>query len=336
MTTVYLLSEKTTAKKEHGRMCLESADGKRRGVPMGDVDCVVVGRRAHITMPLVFALLEQGTPLSFVNGKGELVASMGGDAMSAERFRGQCEKFDDDFICLNLAVDILCEKIRRQHRLIKSYAKRKKSDALEEIAKDLASFRDCAWEMEDVNPLRGCEGMAARRYFQAFTEILDQNLWPWEKRSRRPAHDPVNALLNLAYAFLEREVRIAIVGARLDPRIGFLHANNGRKDSLVYDLMELFRATVADRFVLRMLNYGALSPEDFTHDEEQGCRLTEKAFPVWCAAHEDYMTKPVKDYEGNSPREKIRKEVREFAEHLFKQPIPSFPEEGREEGEGSS
>ncbi len=90
------------------------------------------------------------------------------------------------------------------------------------------------------------------------------------------------------------------------------------KDSLVYDLMELFRQTVTDRFVLRLLNYGTLAPKDFTHEEETGCRLTEKAFPVWCAAYEDYMGKPVlKDYDGNTPREMIRKEVRKFACNIF-------------------
>ena len=82
--------------------------------------------------------------------------------------------------------------------------------------------------------------------------------------------------------------------------------------------MELFRQTVTDRFVLRLLNYGTLAPKDFTHEEENGCRLTEKAFPVWCAAYEDYMGKPVlKDYDGNTPREMIRKKVRKFACNIF-------------------
>ncbi len=319
MSTVYLLSDKTIAKKDHRCMFLETAGGESRGVPMSDIDCVVLGRRTHITMPLVFSLLEQGTPLSFVNDKGELVASMGGDAMSAERFRSQCRKFDDEWICLNLAVDLVCEKIRRQQRLINSYAKRKNSKTLTEIAEELSICAECAWSVEDERPLRGCEGMASRHYFRAFKEILDQNLWPWQGRDHLPAHDPVNALLNLGYAFLEREVRIAIVGARLEPRIGFFHVNNERKDNLVYDLMELFRTTVTDRFVLRVLDYGTFSPEDFRDTGEgEGFRLTEKAFPVWCEAHEDYMTKPVKAYEDKTPREKIRAEVRDFADKLFK------------------
>ncbi len=318
MSTVYLLSDKTIAKKDHGRMMLESANGGRRGLPIGDIDSVVLGRRAHITMPLVFALLEQGIPLSFVNGKGVLVASMGGETVSISRLLLQNELFAEEETRWGLVRRLVREKILRQRRLVKSYAQRKKSDVLASIAKELGIYQRHTEELNEIEELRGCEGMAARVYFNAFTEILDQSLWPWEGRSRRPAHDPVNALLNLSYAFLEREVRHAVIGARLDPRVGFFHANNGRKDSLVYDLMECFRQTVADRFFLRILNYGTLSPEDFTHDGESGCRLTEKAFPVWCAAYEDYMEKPgLKYYAGKTPREIIRKEVRAFACGIF-------------------
>lgn len=83
-------------------------------------------------------------------------------------------------------------------------------------------------------------------YFSAYELILENTEWVWKGRSRRPALDPANALLNYAYAFLEREVRTAIVGAGLDPRFGFFHSNNGRKDSLVVDLMELFRQPIID------------------------------------------------------------------------------------------
>ncbi len=56
--------------------------------------------------------------------------------------------------------------------------------------------------------------------------------------------------------------------------------------------------------------------------ESVGCRLTEKAFPVWCASYEDYMEKPVKkDYKGETPRAKIRKDIGRFAEELFQMSV---------------
>lgn len=313
MSAIYLISDRTTAKKDHGRILLENADGTSRGVPIGDVDSLVVGRRAHITMPLLFAMLERGKPLSFVNGKGELLASMGGETMTVRRLLSQQASFSDEETRLALVRKIVREKIRRQKKLLRSYAKSKETAV---VADALALCQKQTDRLDDVEELRGCEGMASRLYFSAFPEILDQTLWPWKGRNRRPAQDPVNA-------FLEKEVRIAIVGARLDPRIGFFHANNGRKDSLVFDLMEPFRQPVVDRFVLRTLNYGALAPDDFRTTMDDGCRLTEKAFPLWCASYEDYMEKPVKAYGGETPRAMIRKEVRQFAETVFRGTEPA-------------
>ena len=89
------------------------------------------------------------------------------------------------------------------------------------------------------------------------------------------------------------------------------------KDCFVYDLMELFRQPVTDRFTLQILNDGTLTPRDFTSDGETGCRLTEKAVPVWCAVYEDFMTTPSQDFEGKAPREWVREEIRTFAERQF-------------------
>ena len=317
MSTVYLLSEKTVARKEHGRMILETEDGGRRGIPFRDIEQVVLSRRAHISMPLMFALLEQGISLSFINGRGEPVASMGGDSMTIKRIFRQRDKFENENTNLQLIRELVCEKLRGQEQLVKSYAKRKKEPVLFQAAAEIARYRKQAENLEDMEELRGCEGIAARTYFQTFSKILDPVLWPWNGRSRRPAQDPVNALLNLGYAFLEREVRIAVVGARLDPRIGFMHANNGRGDRLVFDFMEYFRAGITDRFVLKLLNLGTLSVEDFKYTEEDGSRLTETAFPVWCTAHEEYMTKPVSAYDGRTPRDEIRKKIHDFADTLF-------------------
>ena len=66
---------------------------------------------------------------------------------------------------------------------------------------------------KNVDTMRGLEGIAAKEYFDAFKVILANTGWNWLGRSRRPAKDKVNALLNYGYAFLERETRLAIVAA---------------------------------------------------------------------------------------------------------------------------
>lgn len=316
MFTLYLLLDRVTARMAHGKIRMESSDGTSRSVPLEGITHVVLDRRAHITMPLVFALLERGTTFSFVNGKGELVASMGGDILNKKRFRRQKENLNDKSVCCSLIRDLVSEKIRRQRWLVRRYAERNKSKALEKID---AKLSRCYAQSDDVpaKELRDLERRATKFYFSAFPKILDQNLWPWKGRSDSVASDPVNAILNLGYAFLEREVRIAIIGAHLSPGIGFFHTDDERKAPLVYDLMEIFYQNVIDSFVLRLLNCGVLSPEDVVYDEKTGCRLADRAFPVWSAAYEEYMIKPVQDFDGKTPRDIIRREIWDFAASLF-------------------
>jgi CRISPR-associated protein Cas1 len=56
-------------------------------------------------------------------------------------------------------------------------------------------------------------------------------------RNRNATH-PINAMLNYAYAVLESNVRMQVVGAGLDPTIGYFHGKYRNKHALVYDLME--------------------------------------------------------------------------------------------------
>jgi CRISPR-associated protein Cas1 len=60
-------------------------------------------------------------------------------------------------------------------------------------------------------------------------------------RSRQPAVDPFNAMLNYAYGVLYSRVERALILAGLDPFVGFLHTDNYNKRSLVFDMIEPFR-----------------------------------------------------------------------------------------------
>ena len=63
----------------------------------------------------------------------------------------------------------------------------------------------------------------------------------FDGRSRQPALDAVNAMLNYSYGVLYSLVERACICAGLDPFLGFLHTDNYNKKSLVFDLIEPFR-----------------------------------------------------------------------------------------------
>jgi CRISPR-associated protein Cas1 len=79
-------------------------------------------------------------------------------------------------------------------------------------------------------------------------------------RTKRNAIDPLNNLLNLSYEVLMWKVTKAVVKSKLEPYLGFLHAEAWGKPSLVCDLVEPFRPYIMHF----LLNYcKTLNPEDF-------------------------------------------------------------------------
>ena len=228
------------------------------------------------------------------------------------------KKFTEHNSQIFLIRKVLKEKIANQRKLLRYYASQKKNSVIGAYADSIKEIGADINHEDDVDILMGIEGMAAKEYFEAFYDILDLKKWPWHGRTRRPAEDQVNALLNYGYAFLEKEVRIAIAGVGLDPRFGFFHSNNGRKDSLVYDLMELFRQPVVDRFVLSTVNRGQVQPHQFIIDSDMECLLGAEVKRIWIALFEPFMEKEYHVFADMSPRKWIRKRVQDFAEDIFK------------------
>ncbi len=71
-----------------------------------------------------------------------------------------------------------------------------------------------------------------------------------------------NSALNYGYGVLYSQVERALVLAGLDPYAGFIHTDRPGKPSLVYDLIEEFRAPVVDRTILGLVNKGVALKQD--------------------------------------------------------------------------
>jgi len=109
----------------------------------------------------------------------------------------------------------------------------------------------------DSDHVRGLEGEAAAAYFEVFPLMLkapERESLPMNGRNRRPPLDPVNALISFLYTLLLNDCVSAVEGVGLDPQLGFLHVPRPGRPSLGLDLMEEFRAFMADRLAITLIN----------------------------------------------------------------------------------
>lgn len=315
MGVLYLMSSGSSARKAGPRIVIEKNSEVLGRLPIRSIDGVVVGRNAQLSTQTMFELMEQRVPIFYLDGNGKIVGHFVHEKQSATRLLRQLEIFRDASRQLDLSREIVAEKISNQRDLLKRYEKSVDAEKLNLATKTLKQTAAKLSALKTLDELRGAEGIASKNYFATFPVLLDQSRWPWTERSQHPAKDPVNALLNYGYAFLEREVRVAVALCAMDARIGFFHSNDGRKDSLIFDLMELFRQPIIDRFVLNLLNKRMIQPDHFSQPENE-CRLSNDGRFIFCNRYEEYMAKVYREYGGKNSRDMIVERVRKFSEYL--------------------
>lgn len=116
-----------------------------------------------------------------------------------------------------------------------------------------------------LDEVRGIEGEAGAAYFASFDGLItsDEEAFRFRGRNRRPPLDPANCLLSFLYTLLVHDIRGAIECVGLDPAVGFLHRDRPGRPGLALDILEEFRAVVADRLALSLINLGQVKPRGF-------------------------------------------------------------------------
>jgi CRISPR/Cas system-associated endonuclease Cas1 len=83
------------------------------------------------------------------------------------------------------------------------------------------------------------------------------------------AYDGMNNIFNLAYEILAWKIHRALIEAKLEPYLGFLHSNQMGKLSLVCDFQELYRYLIDD-FLIQYCQ--RICKKDFTVKTENANR----------------------------------------------------------------
>jgi CRISPR-associated protein Cas1 len=103
------------------------------------------------------------------------------------------------------------------------------------------------------------EAMQTKVYFQQLFSLLPKKLKP-KSRQTYNAYDGVNNLFNLAYEILSWKVYQAIIRAKLEPYLGFMHSIQPQKPSSVCDFMEIYRYLIDYRILQQEQGY-AVCPQ---------------------------------------------------------------------------
>lgn len=144
--------------------------------------------------------------------------------------------------------------------------------------------------------IMGIEGNGGRIYFEAINFLMPDR-YKFEGRSRNPAKDEFNALLNYAYGILYSKVEKACIIAGLDPYVGIIHTDHYNKKSLVFDLIENFRIW-ADETVIKLFAGREVKQEHFDK-LENGFTLNKEGKTLLMSAFNGFLDESIR-YSGRN------------------------------------
>ena len=224
---------------------------------------------------------------------------------------------------LKLALEWAVKKLENQMCFLERLA-RSRPEKGERIKEYISRLGDIRHKIENLSgtleerrgTIVGLEGTAGRTYFEALSFVLPER-FQFGGRSRNPAKDEFNCLLNYAYGILYSMVEKGCILAGLDPYIGFLHTDNYNKKSLVFDLIEMFRI-LADQTVVYLFSSRKVKKEYFDKIRG-GLTLNKKGKEVLIEALNNTFEKSVR-YRGRNikNRDIIQFECHRIANGLIK------------------
>ncbi len=288
MSVLYVTQPDAVVSKNYEAftVALKQEDGswQKQSVPAQTIEQMVLIGNPQVTGDALMYALELGISVHYLSNFGKYLGSaLPGYSRNGQLRLAQYGVYQDKNRRLELAKAIVTGKIHNQYAVL--YRHNIRDNPLKLREKQVK-------EQNTLDETRGMEGKAAQEYFSYWQEMVG-NKWSFNGRHRRPPTDPVNALLGFAYGLLRVQITAAIHLAGLDPYIGYLHEVTRGQPAMVLDLMEEFRALIADNLILSVLSHQQLKPTDFS--ESLGAyRLEEKGRKLFLEAWETKMNNEFK------------------------------------------
>ena len=277
LRTLYIQEQGCWLKLEGERFIVST--GGEEGVllveiPTTKVEQVVIFGTCLITPAAVRYALLHNIPITLLSSRGQYfgrIESTYGADIALERM--QFLRSMDATFMRDTAKTFVAAKLHNTKALLQRNRQKQHDRALTDAIAQLTRLEQQVATAESIDQVRGYEGHGSAVYFEVYDELFNTTGFTFEKRTRRPPTDPVNAMLSFGYTLLFNNIFSMARLHRLNPYVGSLHADKTNHPALVSDLIEEFRCLI-EAMVLAIINKRILKPDDFHTPPE------ELTFPV--------------------------------------------------------
>jgi len=267
--TVYVTDHQARLRTRRGTLVVEQPSGWQR-VPIETLDGVILTGRAEISNNAIGQLVQRGVRIAALSKTGRVRFIISGPTTGNVHLRlAQFSASTNPEATHQISRWLVAGKLQNYLRIIQRWAWDSPASVkriFEEERNALAERINTLESAGTGDKIRGIEGDGTRRYFKCLAIHLSMadTMIDFQRRSRRPPRNHVNALLSFTYGLVLAELIGALDAVGLDPQIGFLHRPRAGRPSLALDLLEELRPAIADRFTITVLSRQQIRPDHFT------------------------------------------------------------------------
>lgn len=260
-----------------------------REIPIRDLDRLIITESVQVTSHAMAALLRAAIPVNVLAWNGEFL----GGFLPAQNAHGlarlsQYQRTLEIPFALAMSGRIVTAKLYNQRRVLQRLAAaRVENPEIKATLGWLDALFASLKQAGNVDELRGYEGASTARYFQSWAAFLPEK-FPFERRSKRPPLNPVNACISFGATLVYTEIVAFIHAHGLDPSLGLLHTTEDGRWSLALDLLEPFRPVLVEALTLDLFSHQILNEKHF-EPKNGGIYLNEEGRKKFILQYERRM-----------------------------------------------
>jgi len=285
--TLYVTTQGSYVARERETVVVRVGKETRIRIPVHTLEGLVFFGRISCSPSLMQLCTERGVSISFLSERGRFIARVEGPVSGNVLLRReQYRRADDEQASALLVTPMVQGKVANGRNVLLRAARESQSPDettdLRKAAERLSILLKRIDAAKGVDAIRGLEGESARTYFSVFNHLItvQKEAFRFTGRNRRPPLDRMNALLSFLYTLLGHDMRSALETVGLDPAVGYLHKDRPGRPGLSLDLMEEFRAFLADRLALSLVNRRQVTESGFTIKQTGGVVMTDETRKV--------------------------------------------------------
>ena len=190
---------------------------------------------------------------------------------------------------LALARVFVLASIHNTRLNIRYYNKQNPQDVFQKALNKINNTEQKIKNCTSYEELLILEAQVRDAYYSCFDSFIKNEDFVFDKRTRRPPMNEVNAMISFGNTVLYNYLATNIYRSPLDIRVGFLHATNNRKESLNLDISEIFKPLIVDRVVFSLINLRVINLSHFCTSENGGIYLNEDGKRIFLRAFYEKM-----------------------------------------------